>query len=134
MNIYMENLLKKSMYLGQDLPKNTQEGMLLEKNGNKYEIATKTTKIISQKLQEMAEQLANIQEDNLQKYRKEDNLYVVAQKNLHSAYLQDINTYTVFEEVNFPRDVFSLLCNDAVVRYKDGKYIYEEDLTRRNMY
>lgn len=108
--------------------------MILKENNSKYEIDVETTKIIFQKLKETAKELANTQELNLQKYRKEDNLYIVAQKYQYSAYLQDLNNNIVFEEVNFPDDVFSLLCNDAVVRYKDGKYIYEEELTRKNMY
>lgn len=108
--------------------------MILKKNNDKYEIDPKTTKIVLEKFEEAAKDITNIQESSLTKYRTEDNLYVVIQNTLRSAYLQDIKTGKIFEEVNFPDNVIYLLCNGAVIRYKNGKYIFEEELTKENMY
>lgn len=108
--------------------------MVLKKSNNKFEIDTDKTKLILTEIQDTAKKIAKLQEENLKQYRKEDTLYTVIQKTFNTAYLQDTDTNVVFEEVNFPDNVFNSLCNDAVVRYKNGKYVFEEDLTRKNMY
>lgn len=126
--------LEKIHLTGGNLPNNIKTGMILKKDGNIYEIDVLGSKRVSKQLEKITQEIANLQESKLQKYRKENNLYVVVQKNIHSAYLQDMKTNTVFEEVNFSSDTFNLLCNDAVVRFKDGKYVYEDELTRKNMY
>lgn len=134
-NIYTINQYSNGRYItdfklyGKELPENVQKGMIIKNNGNKYEIDSLITNAISKELQKATEDLANIQNSKLQKYRKEDHLYVVIERNLHSAYLQDIDTNVVFEEVNFSDDVFNSLYNDVVVRYKDGEYIVEEEIT-----
>ena len=115
---------------GKDLPKNVQEGMILKKIGDKYMIDTKSTNDIFRKFQEIAKQIVNLQENSSKKYRTENDLYVVVERSLNSAYLQNVNTNIIFEETNFSNDVFNLLCNDAVVRFKGGKYVYEDDITR----
>lgn len=122
------NVAKFNLY-GKCLPKYTKEGMLLKKNGNKYEIDIQATKDIFNKFQAIAEEIASIQEESIKKYRKENSLYVVVERCLNSAYLQDMDTNIVFEEVNFPKDVVDLLCNDSIVRFKNGKYVYEKELT-----
>lgn len=108
--------------------------MVLKKNNNKYEVDTKITKLIFEKFEEAVKDIAIIQESSLVKYRIEDNLYIVIQNTLHSAYLQDIKTGKIFEEVNFPDNVMNSLCNGAIIRYTNGKYIFEEELTKENMY
>lgn len=126
--------LEKIHLTGSNLPNNIQTGIILKKDGNIYEIDFLGSKRVSKQLEKIAQEIANLQESKLQKYRKENNLYVVVKKNLHSAYLKDTNTNIIFEEVNFSDDTFGLLCNDAVVKFKNGKYIYEDELTRKNMY
>lgn len=114
---------------GKDLPKNIQQGMILKKNGNKYEIDINSTNYISKSFRNIAREISNIQDESLKKYRKENNLYVVVQTCPNSMYLQDVETNVVFEEISFPDDGSMLLCNDSVVRFKDGKYIYEKEIT-----
>lgn len=69
--------------------------------------------------------------NDIEKYRKEDNLYIVVEKGLNSAYLQDVNTDMIFEETLFSDDLFDLLHNDVVIRFKDGQYIYENEITNK---
>lgn len=71
--------------------------------------------------------------NDIAKYRKEDSLYIVVEKGLNSAYLQDVNTDIIFEETLFSNDLFNLLHNDVVVRFKDGRYLYENDITNKWM-
>ncbi len=114
---------------GGNLPKNVQKGMILKKNGSKYELDVNATNCISKNFKNIAEEIAVIQDDSMKKYRKEDNLYVVVEKCPHSVYLQDVNSNVVFEDINFPKDIFDLLCNDSVVSFKNGSYMYEKEIT-----
>ncbi len=114
---------------GKYLPKIVQEGMVLEKVGNKYIIDTKSTNTISQEFQKATKEIVNLQENHMKQYRTENDLYVVVERGLNSAYLQNVNTNIVFEETNFSDDVFNLLHNDVVVSFKDGEYVYEDKIT-----
>ena len=130
-NEYFNGNIVSTFHLsGKDLPKLVQEGMILEKSGNKYIIDTKSTNAISKKLKEATKEIVNMQENHMKQYRTENDLYVVVEKCLNSAYLQNINTNIVFEETSFSDDVFNLLHNDVVVSFKDGKYVYEDKITR----
>ncbi|MCI8621925.1 MAG: hypothetical protein HFJ50_09850 [Clostridia bacterium] len=130
-NEYFNGNIVSTFHLsGKDLPKLVQEGMILEKSGNKYIIDTKSTNAISKKLKEASKEIVNLQENHMKQYRTENDLYVVVEKCLNSAYLQNINTNIVFEETSFSDDVFNLLHNDVVVSFKDGKYVYEDEITR----
>ena len=130
-NEYFNGNIVSTFHLsGKDLPKLVQEGMILEKSGNKYIIDTKLTNAISKKLKEASKEIVNLQENHMKQYRTENDLYVVVEKCLNSAYLQNINTNIVFEETSFSDDVFNLLHNDVVVSFKDGKYVYEDEITR----
>ena len=46
-------------------------------------------------------------------------------------FLKKINNTKIFEETNISKEVKDKIGNDAILRYKNGKYIYEEDLTDR---
>lgn len=130
-NEYFNGNIVSTFHLsGKDLPKLVQEGMILEKSGNKYIIDIKSTNAISKKLKEATKEIVNLQENHIKQYRTENDLYVVVEKCLNSAYLQNINTNIVFEETSFSDDVFNLLHNDVVVSFKDGKYVYEDKITR----
>lgn len=103
----------------------------------------KSHSFTSQFIDELNKYLNNIKGDiaenqmmpknDIEKHRKEDNLYIVVEKGLNSAYLQDVNTDMIFEETLFSDDLFNLLHNDVVVRFKDGGYIYENDITSKWM-
>ena len=47
------------------------------------------------------------------------------------AYLQNINDNRVHKETDISKEVLEKIGNDSVLRYKDGNYIYEEELTRK---
>lgn len=127
---YNGNMVSTFHLSGKNLPKIVQKGMILEKLNNKYIIDTKSTNAISKKLQEATKEIVNLQESYMKQYRTENDLYVVVEKCLNSAYLQNVNTNIIFEETSFSDDVFNLLYNDVVVSFKDGKYVYEDEITR----
>ena len=61
--------------------------------------------------------------------KKEDNLYQVVEILLDGAYLQNLSDKKISKETNIPKDVLKRIGNDSILRYKNGKYIYEEKLT-----
>lgn len=64
-------------------------------------------------------------------FKKEDCLYQVIEIGPDYAYLQDVDTNKVFKETSISKEVLSKIGNDSVLRYKNGEYIYEEELTRK---
>lgn len=62
--------------------------------------------------------------------RQEDCLYQVVEMDTDGAYLQNVNDNTVSKETNIAKDILEKIGNDSVLRYKDGNYVYEEELTR----
>ena len=64
-------------------------------------------------------------------FREEDGLYQVVDFSEKGVFLQKINDKKVFEEANISEDLREKIGNDAILRYKGGSYIYEEELTDR---
>ena len=61
--------------------------------------------------------------------RKEDNLYQVVEILSDGAYLLNLSNKKISKETNIQKDVLKQIGNDSILRYKNGKYIYEEELT-----
>ncbi len=68
-------------------------------------------------------------EVNLDSYRKENCLYQVVDRSLKGVYLQNLENNVVFEETDISKDLLDRIGNDYILRYKEGKYIFEEELT-----
>lgn len=63
--------------------------------------------------------------------KKEDCLYQVVEIGPDYAYLQNVDTNKVSKETSISKEVLNKIGNDSVLRYKNGEYIYEEELTRK---
>lgn len=72
---------------------------------------------------------SNNQEEKLDNFREENALYQVVDLSSKGAFLQNMKTKQIFEETNIPEDLKSVISNDYILRYKDGTYIWEEELT-----
>lgn len=59
----------------------------------------------------------------------EDCLYQVVDRSKDGVYLQNLKTNKVFEETSLPKDILDKIGNDYILRYKNGEYIFEEELT-----
>jgi len=46
-------------------------------------------------------------------------------------YLQNLNNNRVSKETEIPKDILNKIGEDSLLRFKDGQYIYEEDLTEK---
>lgn len=62
-------------------------------------------------------------------YRKENDIYQVVDFMNNGVYLQNVNSNEIFEETNIPKELLNKINNDSILRYKNGEYIYEEDMT-----
>lgn len=68
---------------------------------------------------------------NTNSLKQEDCLYQVVEMGTDGAYLQNINNNQVSKETDISKEVFDKIGNDSVLRYQNGKYILEEELTRK---
>ncbi len=87
-------------------------------------------------VQNFMEELANYLEKvnnktNCSGLRQENCLYQVVQIVVDGAYLQNMTNNRIEKETDISKEVLSEIGNDSILRFKDGKYIYEEDLTRK---
>ena len=65
--------------------------------------------------------------------REENCLYQVVDFSSNGVYLQNTNNNVIFEETEISQELKDKISNDYILRYKDGKYIYEEELTENFM-
>ena len=71
----------------------------------------------------------NSQEEKLDNFREEGGLYQVVDLSSKGAFLQNMKTKVILEETNIPEDLKNVISNDYILRYKEGTYIWEEELT-----
>lgn len=90
-------------------------------------------KELSNYLEKNNNQLSNKNDNNVKSnsLKQEDCLYQVVEMGVDGAYLQNTNNNFVSKETDIPKEVLNKIGNDSVLRYKDGKYIYEEELTQK---
>jgi len=71
----------------------------------------------------------NNQEEKLDNFREEGGLYQVVDFSSKGAFLKNMKTNVILEETNIPEGLKNVISNDYILRYKDGTYIWEEELT-----
>ena len=74
-------------------------------------------------------EISNNKGEKIDNLREEDCLYQVVDLSSKGAFLQNMKTNVIFEETNIPEDLKNVISNDYILRYKDGTYIWEEELT-----
>ncbi len=102
----------------------------------------KESDFVNNFIEELSNHLANVKEkgenqmsnennnlNELNEFRKENELYQVVDLSSKGVYLQNMSTNKVFEETNIPQDLKNKIGNDYILRYKNGEYIFEEKLT-----
>lgn len=86
-----------------------------------------------EKLIDILKELKMTQEKELDVYRQEGGVYKVVENIGICIYLQNINTGEIFGEVKFSENLYNILSTDYIVRYENGQYVYDEDLTVKFM-
>lgn len=120
---------KNFIVSSEELPKDVTTSMILRKEKDKFVIDEEATKNIIDKAVESAKQMSNEQTAELNYLRQEDSLYYVVDANLETAYLQNLNIDVIFEEVDLPEELKGKIFTDCFLRYKNGEYIWEKELT-----
>lgn len=65
--------------------------------------------------------------------REENCLYQVVGFSSNGVFLQNTKSKKISEETNIPKELKAVIGNDFFLRFKDGKYIFEEELTDKFM-
>ncbi len=63
--------------------------------------------------------------------KQENCLYQVVEMDVDGVYLQNIENNSVSKEMDISKEILNKLGNDSILRFKDGSYIYEEELTKQ---
>lgn len=108
----------------EDMPKNICTNDVFRIENDKYVIDKTATKGLREEIENMAKEIIDKQNLNLNKHRKEGHLYIVTEKVGNSRFLYDLTELSKieFEEVNFPKDLLNKVAEGTVVRYINGKY------------
>ena len=69
------------------------------------------------------------QQENLEQNREENCLYQVVDFSAKGIFLLNKNTNKIFEETEISQELKEQIQNDSILRYKNGEYVYEEELT-----
>ena len=120
----------KSFYItGEELPNNILVGKVMRKTDDKFEIDNDITEQIMKKVEDCAEVLSNEQNEELKKYRQEGAIYQVVAHSSNGVFLQNKDNNVIFEETNLSEELMDKISNDYILSYKNGEYVYEEELT-----
>lgn len=65
--------------------------------------------------------------------KQENQLYQVVEIDVNGVYLQNIKNNRVLKETDISKELLNKIGEDSVLRYKNGRYIYEEELTQKFM-
>ena len=94
----------------------------------------KNNQFIKEFMRELSEVLQktnkNIEQNNL---KQEGVLYQVVEMDVDGAYLYNTNNNIISKETDIPEEFLNEIGNDTVLRYKNGEYIIEEELTQKFM-
>lgn len=63
--------------------------------------------------------------------KQEECLYQVVELAEDGVYLQNTMNNKISKEKDINKDLLSKITNDSILRYQNGKYIYEEEITRK---
>lgn len=69
------------------------------------------------------------QQENLEQNREENCLYQVVDFSAKGVFLLNKNSNKIFEETEIAEELKNQIQNDSILRYKNGEYVYEEELT-----
>ena len=110
-----------------ELPKGTQLGSVLRKQGDKFILDASATRIVGKRINEMIEEQIKKQNQFLKDKRIDGHMYEVEEKDNGRIWLYDLNNIEgggieEFEEIEFPKDLYQMSKKGDKFLYKDGGY------------
>ncbi len=119
-----ENVIKISE---NDLPNEVKVNSILRTKNGKYVLDKLDTEIVVNEIIQMANNVLEMQDKQLDDFRKEDNLYMVEEDRNDRIYLTNISDKSdniVLEEVDFPKELLDKATEGTVFQYKNGEYLF----------
>lgn len=112
-----------------DMPKDIGINDVFRIQNNNYVIDNHATKELQEEIINMAKEIIDKQNINLEKYRKEEHLYMVTEELGNNRFLLDLTDEhkIEFEEVNIPKDLLNKATEGMVLKYTNGRYEYYSD-------
>ncbi len=112
-----------------DIPSEVKINDVLKINDNNYVIDNIATKELQEDIKNMAEEIFEKQNINLNKHRKEGHLYMVTEEIGNNRFLWDLTDApkTEFEETDITKELLSKATEGMVLKYTNGKYEYYSD-------
>lgn len=88
---------------------------------------------LSNYLEKVNNDLANQNSNNVKtnSLKQENTIYQVVEIDVDGVYLQNTMNNQISKETDIPKELLKKIGNDTVLKYKDGKYIIEEELTQK---
>lgn len=110
-----------------ELPKGTQLGSVLRKQGDKFILDANATRIVGKRINEMIEEQIKKQNQFLKDKRIDGHMYEVEEKDNGRIWLYDLNNIEgggieEFEEIEFPNNLYQMSKKGDKFLYKDGGY------------
>ncbi len=110
-----------------ELPKETQLGSVLRKQGDKFILDANATRIVGKRINEMIEEQIKKQNQFLKDKRIDGHMYEVEEKDNGRIWLYDLNNIEgggieEFEEIEFPNNLYQMSKKGDKFLYKDGEY------------
>lgn len=102
--------------------------------------ALKENKIVQNFMNELSNYLEKVNNDlasqsintvKTNSLKQENTIYQVVEIDVDGAYLQNTMNNKISKEIDIPKELLKKIGNDTVLKYKDGKYIIEEELTQK---
>lgn len=102
-------------------------------NAKENNIVQNFIKELSNYLEKANNQISNRNDNSIKanSLKQEDCLYQVVEMDVDGAYLQNTNNNCVSKETDISKEILDKIENDSILRYKNGNYIYEEELTQK---
>ncbi len=112
-----------------DMPSEVKINDVLKIKNNIFVIDSISTKELQENIKNMAKEILDKQNINLDKNRKEGHLYMVTEELGNNRFLWDLTDAPKkeFEEVDIPKDLLSKATEGMVLKYNNGKYEYYSD-------
>ena len=88
----------------------------------------KENKVVQNFIKELSNHL---EKANLSGLKQDECLYQVVEISSDGAYLQNVNNNQVYYEKDIPKEILDKIENDTILKYKNGEYVIEEELTQK---
>ena len=113
--------------LAKDLPDGAKLGSVLRKQGDKFILDAKATRIVAKRINEMIEEQIREQNQFLNDKRIDGHIYEIEEKCNNRVWLYDLNNIDgggieEFEEIEFPNNLYEMAKRGEKFIYKNGEY------------